>query len=53
MTKKKDRAWITFIADDKTQGALERHRRRLERERGTRVTKSDAARDAIARAVAS
>ena len=45
--------WITFTASPDVKRALDTHRKRLEKERGVRVTVSDAARDAILRAGAS
>jgi hypothetical protein len=45
----KARSWMTFAISKLVGDALEMHRRKLTKERGVEVTKSDAARDAILR----
>jgi hypothetical protein len=47
MAKKAPPKFLTFSLDKKLRECLEAHRAHLETERGTRVSISDAARDAI------
>lgn len=49
MPRSKRQPWLSLTLPRLLEDLLETHRQRLERERGVRVSRSDAARDAIRR----